>query len=285
METVIFTNSLGESLFLGTSKPYYLQRIEGTGGVPSNLLSTKSPYQDGSTFIDMMLANRPLGITGGIIANSREQMYRYRSDVMRILNPKLGLGTLVYTNSYRSYAIQAVAEGTPNFDDRIVTNQPFVINFTCPDTYFTDEVMTEKVLRYEAGGLTFPLKLPTQFATLGFKGVFVNNGHVKTPVEIHYRGPALNPIIMNETTGEFIKVNYNLTSEHVLVINTAFGKKRVEVINPDGTRTNVFHWIDLSSTFFQLVVGENLLRYDSDRDGDMLSAVVTIYWNNRYGGA
>lgn len=284
METVTFTNARGESLYLGTSKPFYLVRINGTGGVPADVLSTKSPYQDGTSFVGVMLANRPISVVAGIAAKTRQEMYQCRRDFMRILNPKLGLGTLVYTNSARSYAIQAVVEGTPDFDDRIVTNQPLTINFVCPDPYFTDLSRISKGLRFEEGGLTFPLRLPTQFAFASFRGVFQNDGDVPTPVEIHYKGPALNPVVTNETTGEYIKVNYDLSEDDVLEINTAFGKKRVEVVNQDGTRTNVFHWIDLGSTFFQLAVGQNNLVYDSDREGDRAIANVTIYWNNRYGG-
>ncbi|MEK4273136.1 distal tail protein Dit [Paenibacillus sp. FSL R7-0026] len=284
MERVTYTNARGESLVLGTSKPFYLERIKGTGGVPGDLLSTQSPYQDGSSFVEMRLADRPIVVEGGIVANSREQMYQYRRDFMRILNPKLGLGKLVYTNSARSYAIQAIAENTPEFDDRIVNNQPFTINFICPDPYFTDETQISKGLRFESGGLTFPLRLPTQFAYSAYRGLFQNDGDVETPVEIHYKGPALNPVVINETTGEFIKVNYDLGENDVLVINTAFGQKRVEVVNTDGTRTNVFHWIDLGSTFFQLQPGRNMLRYDSDREGDRSVATVTVYWYNRYGG-
>ncbi|MEC0110401.1 phage tail family protein [Paenibacillus taichungensis] len=284
METVTFTNSRGESLYLGTSKPFYLERISGTGGVPADLLSTKSPYQDGSSFVGMMLSNRPINVVGGIVAKTRQQMFQYRRDFMRVLNPKLGLGTLVYTNSARSYSIKAVAEGTPEFDERIVSNQPFTINFICPDPYFTDVSQISKGLRFEEGGMMFPLRLPTQFAFASFRGIFQNDGDVPTPVEIHYKGPALNPVVTNETTGEYIKINYDLGENDVLEINTAFGKKRVEVVNLDGTRTNVFHWIDLGSTFFQLDVGQNSLVYDSDREGDRAIANVTIFWNNRYGG-
>lgn len=285
MEKVTFTNSRGESLVFGTSKPFYMETITGVGGVPANILSSKSPYQDGSSFIGMNLAERPIGIKGGIIASTRQQMFQYRRDFMRILNPKLGLGTLVYTNSARSYSIKAVAEGTPDFDDkRIVNNQPFVINFICPDPYFTDVTRISKGLRFEESGMIFPLRLPTQFALSAYRGIFQNDGDVETPVEIHYQGPALNPVVINDTTGEYIKINYDLSEEDVLVITTTFGQKRVEVVNPDGTRTNVFHWIDLGSTFFQLLPGQNMLRYDSDREGDRAVAIVTIYWHNRYGG-
>lgn len=122
------------------------------------------------------------------------------------------------------------------------------------------------------------------FAFSGYRGTFNNDGDVETPVLIHYQGPAKNPFIQNETTGEFIKVNYDLEETDVLEINTAFGAKRVEVVGGDGGRTNVFHWIDLNSTFFQLMPGDNTLRYDSDEEADRERARVTVYWYNRYAG-
>lgn len=284
MQRVTFVNSRGESLVFGNSPPFILNKIEGVDGPPGDILSTKSPYQDGSSFDSIRLSERPITITGYIIPKTMQEMYQQRRNIMRILNPKLGLGRLVYSNDAQSYAIDAVIEGSPTFQERYTHNQSFVLNFICPDPYFTDENKTSKGLRFESGGMTFPLRLPTMFAYSAYRGNFTNSGDVETPVEIHYKGPALNPIITNETTGEFIKVNYDLSENDVLVINTAFGQKRVEVMNSDGSRTNVFHWIDLDSTFFQLDIGQNILRYDSDREGDRSVATVTVYWYNRYIG-
>ncbi|MNJ51482.1 Phage tail protein [compost metagenome] len=132
--------------------------------------------------------------------------------------------------------------------------------------------------------MIFSLRLPTQFAFSAYRGTFVNSGDVETPVEIHYKGPATNPVVESETTGEYIKVNYELTAEDTLIINTAFGNKRVEVLNDDGTRTNVFHWIDLGSTFFQLQPGRNMLKYGSDYESEQAAATVMIYWYNKYLG-
>ncbi|MGM1048406.1 MAG: phage tail family protein [Bacillota bacterium] len=284
MQKVTFVNTRGESVAFGTYGPFVLEKIDGTGAPPLDIKSTKSPYQDGSSFVSAQFDDRDISIVGFIKATKQQDMYERRRELVRILNPKLGPGKLVYTNDARSYAITAIAEESPIFNERHVTNQMFAVNFVANDPYWRDENQTVKGLRYEAGGLTFPLRLPTQFAFSAYRGTFTNSGDVETPVEIWYQGPATNPVVESETTGEFIKVNYELAERDTLIINTAFGNKRVEVLNEDGSRTNVFHWIDLGSTFFQLQPGQNILKYGSDKDSDQQAATVTVYWNNRYVG-
>lgn len=284
MQKITFTNARGESIAFGNSGLFILQSIEGTGNVPSEIKSTKSPYQDGSSFVDIQLSDRSIPMVGFINAKSQQDLYQCRRDLTRVLNPKLGPGKLVYTNDLRSYVVDAVAEEGPVFGERHVHANLLTINFIANDPYWRDQIQTVKGLRYEAGGMTFPLRLPTRFAFAAYRGTFVNGGDVESPVEIHYKGPATNPIVESETTGEYIKVNYELNFDQTLIINTAFGNKRVEVLNPNGSRTNVFHWIDLGSTFFQLQPGQNILKYGSDKDSDQQLAEVTVYWHNRYLG-
>lgn len=284
MQRVTFVNARGESVLFGNSGPFVLQKIDGTANVSGEIKSTKSPYQDGSSFVDIQLADRQIPLQGFINAKSQQELYERRRELTRILNPKLGPGRLVYTNDAQSYAISAIPEEGPVFGDRHVHANLFVVNFIANDPYWRDENQTVKGLRFESGGMIFSLRLPTQFAFSAYRGTFVNSGDVETPVEIHYKGPATNPVVESETTGEYIKVNYELTAEDTLIINTAFGNKRVEVLNDDGTRTNVFHWIDLGSTFFQLQPGRNMLKYGSDYESEQAAATVMIYWYNKYLG-
>lgn len=187
MQKVSFTNARGESVVFGAAGPFILTHIDGTGGVAADIKSTKSPYQDGSSFVDVQLADRQISITGAIINGSREEMYARRRELVRTLNPKLGPGRLVYSNDARSYAIRCISDESPIFNDRHVNHQLFSLSFIANDPYWQDEQQTVKGLRYESGGLTFPLRTPTQFAFSAYRGTFVNNGDVETPVEIRYR--------------------------------------------------------------------------------------------------
>ena len=110
--------------------------------------------------------------------------------------------------------------------------------------------------------------------------LIVNDGDAPTPLVVEFYGPAVNPKVINETTGEFIQLNQTLGLEEVMRINTADGEKSVIFIDAEGVERNVFNWIDLDSTFFKLQVGENYLTYTAD--SDIQGAVVNFYYQNRY---
>lgn len=129
--------------------------------------------------------------------------------------------------------------------------------------------------------MTFPLVLPTKFSNVSFYKYVENKGDTDMPVQIIYTGPAVNPCVTNETTGEFIKVNMELDEHEKLVINTADGKQTVNLVTPHETR-DVYNNIDLNSTFFNLIVGKNLLKYSSD--SEISKDTVSVQYVNRYTG-
>ena len=79
-----------------------------------------------------------------------------------------------------------------------------------------------------------------------------------------------------------MKVNMIIDSGQKLIINTADGKETVNLIDVDGTVTDVYNNIDLNSTFFKLIVGENKLRYTSNNETNRDS--VSIKFSNLYTG-
>ena len=83
------------------------------------------------------------------------------------------------------------------------------------------------------------------------------------------------------STGEFIRIKRELTSDDILYINTAFGQKKVEIIR-SGVSTDAFDYIDLQSVFFSLQVGDNMLEYTSENGLDPQS--VEVRYKNRYIG-
>ena len=101
-------------------------------------------------------------------------------------------------------------------------------------------------------------------------------------MQIEYVGPALNPRITNETTGEFIQVNMEIGEKEKLVIDTREGKETVNLITPHETR-DVYNSIDLRSTFFKLIIGKNLIKYSSDIEGAK-DKVTIIDYSNKYVG-
>ena len=70
MEKVTITNKHGESITLGNAAPYYLEILDGVGEVSISIESQKSPYQDGSTYIDSVFENRAISIEGMIVTRN-----------------------------------------------------------------------------------------------------------------------------------------------------------------------------------------------------------------------
>ncbi|ACJ33054.1 phage tail family protein [Anoxybacillus flavithermus] len=284
MQRIIFTNARGQSVELKSSAPFLLQSIEGLGDVDADIQTQKAPFQDGSTYIDSVLQERAISLEIVILAADKPTLLQQRQFFASVFNPKLGKGILRYENGTTVREIEAVPDGVPTFpsgkDNHGPIFQKAIVHLVCPEPFWLDEFSTSEKMSYILGGLSFPLRLGTMFAHRGFKKVLYNQGDVATPVTIEFYGPATNPVVWNRTTNEFIKVNRTLVETDKLVITTDFGNKSVTIENEDGTTTNVFNWIDLESTFWQLVQGDNIVEYGSDSDATKSRVIVS--YKNRY---
>lgn len=124
--------------------------------------------------------------------------------------------------------------------------------------------------------------MPSKFANVSFYKYIDNEGDIDAPVQIEYVGPAKNPRVTNETTGEYIQVNMEIGEKEKLVIDTREGKETVNLITPHGTQ-DVYNNIDLKSTFFKLIVGKNLIKYSSDIEGAKDKVTIKSYTNKYVG--
>jgi len=279
MEKVTITNKHGESITLGNAAPYYLEILDGVGEVSISIESQKSPYQDGSTYIDSVFENRAISIEGMIVTRNNPAIVKEaRRKMQRVLNPKLGEVVL----KYEQKEIKSIVESTPIFPsgrgNKGIYYQKYLIHLLCHQPFWLDSFIESREIVAWIGGMTFPLILPTAFAMKGSKTVnIVNESDVEVPVSIEFKGPATNPRVSNKTTGQYIQVNRELVLGDMLVITTDFGAKRVEI-----NGENVFNWIDLGSYFWQLQPGDNIIEYSSDDPVE--PAAVTISYRNRYVG-
>ncbi|MFJ8262724.1 phage distal tail protein [Rummeliibacillus sp. NPDC094406] len=264
---MIFTNSRGESVEFGDS-PFYLQSIN-LGGTAANIQKQKSPFLDGSIFLDALLddleieieflINYPFGGYGDI-SKAREL-------ISRVCNPKLGPGELTYTNEYVTRTIKCVSEYVPDFPDgesRKSVLQKGKVTFVAHDPFYQDQTDENYKLEDFVAHFHFAFHFPVRFASRGDSKILTNKGHVPTPILVEFRGEAVNPKITNLTTGEFIKVNRVIPKGYTLVINTDERERDVKIIAPDGIEENAMHYIDLESSFFMLQQGDNRFSFITD---------------------
>lgn len=279
MQRVTFTNSRGQSIELSNRAPFLLSKIEGLGDVDADTQMQKAPFQDGATYTDSVLQERPITLEIGIIGDNPQDVQAKRSFFASVFNPKLGEGLLIYENDSGIREIKAVADGVPAFpsgsENRGNTFQRSLINLICPDPYWKSPQVTEEPMAAFVPLFEFPFDDEFEVGSQGDKRTFINDGDSPTPVLIRFRGPAVNPEIRNNTTGEIIRVNRTLGPGDELVINTAEGEKSVEINGED-----VFSWIDLDSDFWKLAIGENEIEYRAD--SGQAEATLTIEWQEKF---
>lgn len=282
MATLIYENSIGVRLELGNSKPILLEAIEGASDLKNNITISNNIGSDGSNVVNEHLESREISIQVAILGKDHLENQRIRSMIISVFNPKLA-GKLIYKDRNIERITDIKIENSPKFTKILRGKaQRCIIDMMAPSTFWQDTIETGETIATFIGGWKFKFKLPFRFKQKGEpKKNIYNDGHVETPVEIIFKGPAVNPSIINHATGEFIKVERTLTSDDTLYITTEFGNKKVE-IERNGMRQNAFHYIDLDSTFFQLQPGDNMIEYTTDNNLDPQS--VEIRYRNRYIG-
>ncbi|WP_235840791.1 MULTISPECIES: phage tail family protein [Clostridium] len=278
-----FISIMDESIEFSLSKPFLLKSIEGLNDVGANHITYKGINQDGEKYRSTSIEVREINIKFIIVANNSNELLQLREIINKVFNPKLGEGKLIYTYGNIKREIKCVTDGTAKM--QIKGNKRYCegeINLLSYDPYWKDIIKESEIIATFIGGWRFKFRLPFKFKQRGeAKKNIINQGHVDTPIEIIFKGPALNPCVINNKTGEFIKVTRELTSDDILYITTEYGNKKVE-IERNGVRSNAFNYIDLDSTFFQLKVGDNMIEYTTDNNLEPQS--VEIRYRNRYLG-
>lgn len=285
--------ALDESLIFdsvgGEVEDILLSHIEGLGHPGSTSQKSQGVVQDGCDVEDALLDTRQIKMEVTIRTKNRTKLYELRRKIYRIINPKTynsqtnkrGELLLYYTNDFKKYRIYARVEDGVDFNQRKKNHDKATLSFLCADPYWLDEKDTFEDIKSIKGGLKFRLSLPNKFATTTFYKNINNVGDVETPVQVEYEGPATNPKITNETTGEYIQVNMEIAEKEKLIINTAEGQETVNLVTPHEVR-DVYNNIDLNSTFFKLIIGNNLIKYSSDAEG--AKDRVSITYSNKYVG-
>jgi hypothetical protein len=280
---VRYENETGASITIRQLTPIFLRRLDGVGRIRNSINTFKAPEQDGAFYISSSLDMRNITIEGQIISPSVEGSFDYRRHLLRIFTPKQR-GTLIYRNRQISCIVEEAGVSQGN----IARAPAFFISLLCPSPFFEELNTIREELASWQGNFTFPLEIVPPGIELGIRqpSQFVdieNIGDAPCGCEIVFRatGTLTNPELMNMDTGEFIRINAEMTSGEEYRIFTHFAAKRVIKVVA-GVEENVFPLLDVGSTFLQLSVGNNLLRYDAETNMDLLE--VSIFYRPLYLG-
>lgn len=153
MQKLIFRNANGVEVDL-TSGNFGITEWKGFSDVSLNLQTQQVPFQDGSVYLDGLLGNREISVTLAVNDNNDlEKRYELRRNLIEILNPKLGEGTLIYKNDYLMRQIKGVpllpVFKNKNSNDRGTLKASLA--WTCPSPYWEDVEETKVLANINTG--------------------------------------------------------------------------------------------------------------------------------------
>lgn len=289
MLTLIYDDYQNNAVAFRNEAPYYFLSQQGCDGTDAAAILAKAPYQRGKTRLGANIEPRVITVKCCLVTDSAEEFEARRAELLHALNPlKPGRLTVIGKTFHRQFSNTQVTDA-PVFDDKNY-NSPdgityFSFSLMAPGNFIEDAAEAQATLMEAEPSFSFILEFADEiiFGNMSVgRVIFNNDGDVETPLIIEIPGPVQTPMITNETTGEYIRVHTPILANEVMTINTAFGEKSVVIRDDAGNARNAFHYIDIQSSFFQLVAGENSLRFRAEEGND--TAEVTVRFRRLYLG-
>lgn len=292
VENITLTNTVTKTtleLDKITTPNYILSSVDW-GVVESTHHSYKYINQIGVYVTGTSLETRDVEIIGWIIADTEIQMTSLKSMLNRFVNPQQPIDL-----SYSTYVLQFLPNNSVKYSATVSENNEVICKFSisgyCPDPLFGEESETAISGITTTGQFHFPLTIsetpnPPGGVIFGLREPsllinIVNSGAVSVGMRIVFKatGALSNPQLINASTLEYFKINKDMVAGESIEIDTIIGEKKIQgTLN--NTTSNYFKYRDLSSTWLQLDVGDNIFRYDADANSGNLE--VMIYFTNKY---
>ncbi len=271
MRRLTFTNANGVAVVFGPPPAsYVIESLDGIGTPGFSKQVQRGPGQDGESYIDGTLDPREITVSGALVKQLLPDIYPLRASLNSALNPKLGPGNLLFEYDGGSKKIAAIPDGAPLFSEKGSDLwQKYQVAFYCPDPLWQDVTGIQTTVGLVQALFKFPWRSPQG---VGFAGserlsdkarTVTLAGDVSAPIIATFWGPATNPTILNQTTGEFIHILATLGDGESMVINTAYGNKSV-TLNRGSLSSNGLQYLDINSTFWQLQPGANVITFYDD---------------------
>lgn len=288
IETLTYTNELGESVVFAHTSVYCPQRIGGLADVRNTIFSIGSMGQDGNTYIGSRIESRDIDIAGQIRERDPLRMREARRALARILNPQLA-ATLTYRFGSFVRVIDCRSRNAPTVvKPAQQVYAGFTVQLECMNPFWREESESRDDIAAWVGAFEFPLEIPEEGLEFGYRqpSLFVNvynAGDVRCGLRAEFKalGAVTNPVIMDMDTKQQIRLNLSMRDGDVVSLCTRYGEKSA-TLSRGGVMTNALRYVDVDSEFLQLRPGDNLLRYDADQGLENLE--VSIYHHNLYLG-
>lgn len=285
-----FDNGISQ-LKMGVGEVVKIVSIEGFEAPDYIVHTSSNATEDGARIAGKKVDERILTLTFGIDTISDSEVMR--RTIQKFFNPKYSI------NLKMNYCMNQAQIECEVEEFRWTTIQSMWnylegnLTLKCPYPFWSDLDNFGRNIAAITSQFTFPLSFLSfnskggsrvgqamGFKTLSTEVLLNNKGDVETGLEIVFvakRGAVKHPKIINVITGEFIEIIQDMELNDVIVINTNSGKKGIAK-----NGFNIFKDKNKHSTFFQLQIGENRIKYDAMENYTNLD--VKIYYTPKYLG-
>jgi hypothetical protein len=229
---------------------------------------------------------RSVSIPGHIFSNDIAEALRKRREIQAALplHPSV-IVVRIEEDGGRSYTFDAYRVDFKMPITRGREKSSFKIELEAPDPVIYDvtagSALSATLTRSVPGGMLFSTTTPQFTVTTNFTegqpdATVTNNSEVISYPTITIPGQITDPVLLNRTTGQsFSLTGYGVTAGSVTLIDM-----NAHTVTLNGG--NAFGYVPLSSEWWGLVPGDNLIQLTSGSGSDVSTATIT--WRPGYGG-
>ena len=272
MFTLKIENRFGDILELTHNKNYIVTDVSGLTPPKARINLSDIAGMNGAMFNSAKAETRNLVLTvlpQSPVEKNRLALYRFAQVAQWC--------KIYYSNGSVDVQIEGYVEAVDG--SLFSKTQSLQISIICPQPYF--EGLQE--IRKDISSLISSFEFPFSIEASGIEFSYINHDILATVInvgdvpsgiiiDITARGEIVNPIIYNNISRGFMKLNITLRNRDRIVINTNSGSRSVKLTR--GTReTNVIDKLEPNPEWFVLQPGENIFSYDAEVGADLMSIV------------
>lgn len=285
IRTITCTNTLGYSVSFGEKSisPFLLADCDGIYNYEYNVTTQENGNVDGSTVIGSQLKARNIVIT--VIDIDRFARNRELLDNVFSCD-----GVLVYDDGVHKRKINYTVEKLTGTDGTF-QKRTTQISLLCADPHFNDIEDNELDMAYVDSLFEFTHEFKEEeiskiVMTQTLEILNENGADTSMTIVMTANGAVTNPSISLEETGEALTVGVNgikdfkLEAEQKIEITTEVNNCTVSLIDKNGKKSNINHYLTSDSVFLRLKHGVNHLGYTAKSGVDNLN--VSITFKNNY---
>lgn len=275
MFTLIVQNPYGEQMELTHNPAYSISSIDGIDPPEATINTTRNANYDGSVYNSSYMNERQITITLAInkpAETNRINLYRYFKTKSSV--------RIFFKNGSRDVYIDGYVKTIQiGFFDKKQTVQ---IVIECPRPHFNGADLDVQEFSSIYPLFEFPFSIeeegiPFSEIILAQEKSIINHGDLETGVliNIHAIGPVNTPKIYNVGTGERMIIDMEMQAGDDIDINTIQGEKAIKFTR-GGVATNIIGYLDYSSSWLQMLPGDNVMTIDAESGVEYLLVTFTM---------